>query len=141
MIANILRRLRSMEWERGDSGLEGAVAVPAGFMLFFLILALTVIGYTRLVAATVVPENARAAGLGQPGASARLLSETALGQQVAGSLTTGTAPGCQRAVTARLNASGSMSVPMLETVAARVRAGSTARYWRFWAGPPADGCE
>lgn len=126
--------------ERGVSSVEFAAVLPLFMMLFFVVLGLTVMMFSTLFAATGVPVEVRAAAahLGSP----QILSALDTTAPGAGDLTVGTAPGCERAVYGQLSSDLPFRVPMLDAmrVGLRLHGGSVMREWKFWAGPPDDGC-
>ncbi len=126
--------------ERGVSSVEFAIVLPLFMLTFFAVLGLAVWAYSALFAAAGVPVEARASGIHT--ASPQVLGALRTTSAAASSLQVSQgAPGCARAVYARLNASPAISIPMLGEVAIRLRAGSQTRNWQFWPGKPTDGCE
>jgi hypothetical protein len=124
--------------EKGVSSAEFAIVLPVFLGMVFFVFGIAVAGFNVLWTAAVIPVEAREAGIG--GGSLGLMDALSLSAE-AGSPGVGTSPACQRALLARLDASPSFTVPLFPTVNIRLRGGSVTRNWRFWAGPPADGCE
>jgi Flp pilus assembly protein TadG len=131
----------------GLASTEFALVLPLFMLLLMVVLALTIQYFSALLAAAGVPMGARLAGVAHSssagyGLTQRLMNVIAPAGAAAGAARIqGGAPGCQRAVTARLDATSGFSVPMLGDVLVRLRAGSQTRDWQFWAGQPDDGCE
>jgi hypothetical protein len=133
------RRRFKANSEKGLAGVEFAVVLPVFMLAFFVVLGLAVWGYSVLFAATGVPVEARAFGMGNgPTGILNALDTTGA---ASGSLELGGAPACERGVYARLDAAPLFNIPMLGDVAMRMRAGSATRNWQFWPGEPTDGCE
>jgi hypothetical protein len=133
--------------EQGVSAAEFALVLPTFFLLIMVLFALALWLFSLLLAGTGVPAGARDAGTeaGLGGGYARVQTLMGLVQPAAGAarsvqLSQG-APGCERAVFARLNAAGGFRLPLLGDLSARLRAGAQGRDWRFWAGKPSDGCD
>ena len=125
-------------WEKGVSSAEFAIVLPVFVGMVFFVFGIALGGSNVLWTAGVIPVEARAAGVGR--GSPGLMDVMPLSAE-AGSPSIGASPVCQRALLARLEASPSLSVPLFPTVNIRLHGGSVTRNWRFWAGPPADGCE
>ena len=123
--------------EKGISSVEFAVVMPLLMLLFFVVFALSIHGFSVLTVATGVPLEARASGAG--GGSLALLSAFKT-TAAAGGPAIGGAPNCQRALYAQLDAAPLFQFPMLPEAPMRLHAGSVARNWQFYAGPPDDGC-
>ena len=124
-------------WHKGVSSAEFALVLPLFLTMVFFIFGIAVAGINVLWTATVVPVDARDAGVG---VGARDLTSALSLSAEAGGPGIGASPTCQRAVLARLDAAPSLQVPMLPEVNIHLRAGSEARRWQFWAGPPSDDC-
>jgi Flp pilus assembly protein TadG len=124
--------------ERGVAGVEFALVLPLFLLLVFFLLAVAVMAFSALFAATGVPVEARAFALraASPGTLAGL--ETTAG--AAGQVSRSPASYCERAVQARLYTQAPLAVPLLPEVTYRLRGGSISRDWRFWPGPADDGC-
>lgn len=142
MFAKFPRRV-----EQGVSAAEFALVLPAFFMAIMVLFALALWLFSLLLAGTGVPAGARSAGTeaGVGGGYARVqtimgIVQPAAGVASAAQLSLG-APGCERAVFARLNAAGGFRLPLLGDLSVRLRAGAQGRDWRFWAGKPSDGCD
>ncbi len=122
---------------RGEAALEAAIAMPLMMTLLAFVLVYAVAGWEMLIAATGVPLVVRTAGAehGNPTAATALLPGPAQGLGVQRG-----APGCARAVEAQLSVSDEMQVPLINTLLAPLRGGSYTRLWKFWPGPPTDGC-
>lgn len=120
--------------EKGISSVEFAVVMPLLMLVLFVVMVLSIHGFSVLAVATGVPLEARASGSG-----IELLSvfETTA---AAGAPVIGGAPICQRAVLAQLDSAPIFQFPMLPEAPMRMHAGSVARNWQFYAGPPQDGC-
>ncbi|MCC7362051.1 MAG: hypothetical protein IT317_21380 [Anaerolineales bacterium] len=140
------RRCRSSQ-EKGVSSAEFALVMPAFFLAVMVVLALALWLFSLLLAATGVPAGARVAGTEAGLGSGYARVQTIMGVvQPAASAAGATrfsqgVPGCERAITARLNGAGGFRVPMLGDLSARLQAGAQGRDWRFWAGKPSDGCD
>ena len=124
-------------WHKGVSSAEFALVLPLFLTMVFFIFGIALAGINVLWTATVVPVEARNAGVGT--GTRDLTSVFSLSAETGGP-GIGASPTCQRAVLARLDAAPSMHVPMLPGVNIRLRAGSEARRWQFWADPPTDDC-
>ncbi len=125
-------------WHKGVSSAEFALLLPLFLTMVFFVFGIALAGINVLWTATVVPVEARGAGIGSGThnlTSAFLLSAEAGGPGI------GASPTCQRALLARLNATPTLRVPMLPGVNIHLRAGSEARRWKFWPGPPSDDCQ
>ena len=122
---------------RGEASLEAAIALPLMMTLLAFVIVYAMSGWEMLISATGVPLVARAAGAehGNPGAATAFLPGPAQGLSVQRG-----APGCVRAVEAQLNTTDAMRVPLINTLLAPLRGGSYTRLWKFWPGPPTDGC-
>ena len=133
--------------EKGLSSAEFAIVLPTFFLAIMVLFALALWLFSLLLAGTAVPAGARVAGteasvgsgfarvqtimrIVRPAASAAGAAQLSLG-----------APGCERAVYARLNAIGGFRLPLLGDLSVRMRAGSQGCDWRFWPGRPSDGCD
>lgn len=123
--------------EKGISSVEFAIVMPLLMLLFFVVLALSIHGFSILKVAAGVPLEARASGTGSSSPSLLSAFETTA---AAGGPAIGTAPGCQRALYAHLDAAPVFQFPMLPEAPLRMHAGSMTRIWQFYAGPPEDGC-
>ncbi len=124
--------------EKGVSSAEFAIVLPVFLGMVFFVFGISLGGFNVLWTATVVPVEAREAGVGR--GSLGLMGTLSLSGQ-AGSPSIGTSPTCQRALLAQLEAAPSLSVPLLPAVNIHLRGGSVTRNWRFWGGPPTDGCD
>lgn len=124
--------------EQGVAGVEFAVVLPLFLMLVFFVLGVSVMGFSALFAATGVPVEARALGAHQ--GAPNVLGGLETTAAAAGQVSRGAAPGCSRAVYARLSAEAPFQALLLPEVVYRLRGGSVTRDWQFWAGPAADGC-
>jgi len=140
-----LKNLRQSE--KGVSSAEFALVLPTFLLAVMVLFAVALWLFSLLLAGTGVPAGARAAGTesGLSGGYARLQTIMGIVQPAAGAagaaqLSLG-APGCERAVFARLNAAGGFHLPLLGDLSVRLRAGAQGRDWRFWAGKPSDGCD
>jgi Flp pilus assembly protein TadG len=133
--------------EKGQAAVEAAIVLPVFFAFFFLIFAFAIWFYSLYLSSIGVAAGARQAGVTNgtgPGyaVSRQVMSVMNPSASASGSVRISMrAPGCQRAVYARLNAAPSMRIPFLGNLAMRLRAGSVTRVWKFWAGRPEDGCE
>jgi Flp pilus assembly protein TadG len=121
------------------------LVMPLLFTLVFGMLALAIMFYSAFAAEAAVAQGARRAGITGSAAAgrteaARIMSVIGPSAAVSWNVSINAAPGCERAVLARLDSGASVRVPLVELFF-RLRAGSQARRWQFWAGPPADGCE
>ena len=131
----------------GVASAEFALILPLFMLLIMAVLGLALYYFSLALTAAGVPLGARQAGvLNSAGAGAavvhRVLGPAGPSNAVAGGAAVGLgAPGCQRAVSARLNGATAIKEPLLDGLLVRLRAGSQTRYWRFWAGEPDDGCE
>ena len=125
--------------EHGASAVEFAIVLPLFMALFFMVLGLSVMAFSILFAGTGVPVEARAAATGT--GSLDLLAAMRTTSPAAGTISVDAAPGCERAIYARLSTELPFSIPMLPEVGLRLRGGSVTRNWRFWPGPPTDGCD
>ncbi len=122
---------------RGEASLEAAIAMPLMMTFLAFVIVYAMAGWEMLISATGVPLVARAAGAehGNPTAATAFLPSPAQGLGVQRG-----APGCARAVEAELNVSDGMRVPLINSLLAPLRGGSYTRQWKFWPGPPTDGC-
>ncbi|MCC6190638.1 MAG: hypothetical protein IT318_16535 [Anaerolineales bacterium] len=134
-------------FEKGLSSAEFAIVLPTFFLAIMVLFALALWLFSLLLAGTAVPTGARIAGTeaGVGSGYARVQSIMGIVRPAAGAagavqLSRG-APGCERAVYARLNTAGGFRLPLLGDLSARMWAGAQGRDWRFWAGKPADGCD
>lgn len=133
--------------EQGVSAAEFALVMPAFFLAVMVVLALALWLFSLLLAATGVPAGARVAGTeaGLGSGYARVQTIMGVVQPAAGAAGAAQfsqgAPGCERAIFARLNGTGGFRVPLLGDLSARLQAGAQGRDWRFWAGKPSDGCD
>ncbi len=129
--------------ERGVSAAEFALVLPSFFLAVTVVFALVLWLFSLLLAATGVPTGARDVGRGAgPARAQAILGLVRPVASAAGSAQFSQgAPGCERAVFARLNAAGGFRLPLLGDLSARLRAGAQGRQWRFWAGQPSDGCD
>ena len=125
-------------WEKGVSSAEFAIVLPVFLSMVFFVFGIALGGFNVLWTATVIPVEAREAGVGR--GFLGLMGTLSLSAQ-AGSPSIGTSPTCQRALLAQLEAAPSLSVPLLPAVNIHLRGGSVTRNWQFWAGPPVDGCD
>ena len=123
--------------QAGVSSAEFALVLPLFLTMVFFVFGIALAGINVLWAATIVPADARNAGLGT--GTHGLTSVFSLSAE-AGAPGIGVSPTCQRALLAQLNAAPQLKVPMLPGVAIRLRGGSEARRWQFWSGPPSDDC-
>lgn len=130
---------RADRFERGASSVEFAIVLPLFMTLFFTVLGLSVMAFSILFAGTGVPVEARAAATGA--GSLDILAALETTGPAAGALSVRAAPGCERAIYARLSTELPLSIPMLPEVGLRLRGGSVMRNWQFWPGPPTDGCD
>ncbi len=135
---SLTRQERRESGERGVSSVEFAVVLPLFMLLFFAVLALAIMAFSALFAATGVPAELRAASTDS--GPLNLLARLDTTAPAAGALNIGVAPGCERALYAKLETDVPFKVPMLPEVDLHLRAGSVMRHWRFWPGPPSDGC-
>ena len=125
-------------WQKGVSSAEFALGLPLFLTVVFFVFGVALAGINVLWTATVVPVEARGAGIGT--GTHDLTSAFSLSAE-AGSPGIGASPTCQRAVLARLDAAPTLRVPMLPGVNIHLRAGSEARRWKFWPSPPSDDCQ
>lgn len=141
------RRFLLFRTAPGLASTEFALVLPLLLMLVMVVLALAIWAFSLALTAAGVPLGARQAGVYDSAAAGqatamRVLSAAPPSAAAAGATHIGLgAPGCERAVTARLSAAPVWKTPLLDALALRLRAGSQARTWRFWAGEPTDGCE
>ncbi|MCC6191678.1 MAG: hypothetical protein IT318_21835 [Anaerolineales bacterium] len=133
--------------EKGVSSAEFALVMPAFFLAVMVVLALALWLFSLLLAATGVPAGARVAGTEAGLGSGYARVQTIMGVVQPAASAAGAAqfsqgaPGCERAIFARLNGAGGFRVPLLGNLSARLQAGAQGRDWRFWAGKPSDGCD
>lgn len=125
--------------ERGVSSVEFAIVLPLFMTLFFTVLGLSVMAFSILFAGTGVPVEARSAATGA--GPIEILAALQTTAPATGAISVGAAPGCERAIYARLSTELPLNIPMLPEVGLRLRGGSVMRNWRFWPGPPTDGCD
>ena len=131
------RCLQALRKSRGEASLEAAIAMPLMMTILAFVIVFAMAGWEMLISATGVPLVARAAGVehGNPAAALAFMPGPAQGLSVQRG-----APGCLRAVEAQLNTSHGMRVPLIDSLLAPLRGGSYTRLWKFWPGPPTDGC-
>jgi hypothetical protein len=137
-VVRSLRGALARSAECGVAGVEFAVVLPLFLLLVFFLLAVAVMAFSALFAATGVPVEARAFGL--QAASPGTLTGLKTTAGAAGQVRRASAPFCERAVQARLYTHAPLAVPLLPEVEYRLRGGSISRDWRFWPGPADDGC-
>ena len=142
-------RLRLFHFQNapGLASTEFALVLPSLMLMVMLVLALAIWAFSLGLTAAGVPTGARQAGItNNAGAgyseTRRLLSVIgSAGAALGATQISLSAPGCERAVYSRLNASSSVDVPMWDAAMMHLRAGSQTRNWQFYPGKPADSCE
>ena len=109
---------------RGQATLEFVLTLPLFFGLLFT--------------GAMVPVEVRdqAVGVGAGGRLDEFADTTG-----AGAPGVSEADGCQRAVYGAVSSSYNLGLPYIGDWLFSVQAGSVSRNWRFWAGPPEDGCQ
>jgi hypothetical protein len=129
--------LRDFRKGRGSAGLEAAIAMPLMMTMLAFVIVYAIGGWEILMSAAGTPIVTRAAGAehGNAAAAYAVLPRPARGMRVQYG-----ASGCARAVQSRLSVSDSQRVPLINALVVPLRGGSYTRRWRFWAGPPDDGC-
>jgi len=140
------QRIRRVS-ESGQAMVEAAIVLPVFFAFFFLLFAIAIWFYSLFLTSVGVPAGARQAGVTNGAGPGYAIARQVMSFMVPSASASGSvrinmeAPGCQRAVYARLNAAPSMRIPLLGNLIMRLRAGSVTRNWKFWPGKPDDGCE
>ena len=123
---------------RGQATLEFVLTLPLFFGLLFTAIALAIAGMLALFTGAMVPVEVRDQAVGV-GAGGRL--DEFSGTTGAGSPGVLEAEGCPRAVYGAVSSSYNLGLPYIGDWLFSVQAGSVSRNWRFWAGPPEDGCQ
>lgn len=123
---------------RGQATLEFVLTLPLFFGLLFTAIALAIAGMLALFTGAMVPVEVRdqAVGVGAGGRLDEFADTTG-----AGSPGVSEAEGCQRAVYGAVSSNYNLGLPYIGDWLFSVQAGSVSRNWRFWAGPPEDGCQ
>jgi hypothetical protein len=121
--------------ERGDGGLESAIVTPLFLTMAMMAAAIAVGGWERLIAAGVTPLVARAASV----AGGQLSQYQSLVPGGPADVMLG-APDCARNARSHLYRGNTVDMPLVPDLTVHLRGGSETRWWKFWAGPPTDGC-
>ncbi len=130
--------MRTPRHQRGQATLEFVLTLPFFLTLLFTAIALAIGGMLALFTGAMVPVEVRdqAVGVGAGGRLEEFSATTG-----AGAPGVSEAEGCQRAVYGAVSSTYGLGLPYVDAWLFSVQAGSVSRNWRFWAGPPEDGCQ